>query len=63
MKHFNLVLKQDLPRTTTRQSYKAISRWLRVSARQVESAIDWGKLQSSVTNCMLYGISVNLGKV
>ena len=55
--HLNLELRHDLPRTTTRKEYKQISRWLRLSARIVDDAIDWGKINDHIRDSLLYGYS------
>lgn len=57
MRCFKFKLRHDLPRTTTRESYKAISQWLRLSARKVDESIDWEMVHKRFRDCMLYGTS------
>ncbi len=57
MRHFELTLKHELPRTTTRRVYKSISKWLRTSARIVEKAIDGDEVDRHIYNASVYGYS------
>lgn len=57
-KWFKLRLKQDLPRTTTKQTYKTISHWLRVCEREIRARIDLDSISEAFVDVLTYGKAV-----
>lgn len=61
-KFFDFVIP-DLPRTTTKQEYKAVNHWLRIARRHVHQLMDLKQLQKPLVDLAIYGKSTIRGVV
>lgn len=52
---FRFELKKDLPRTTTKEHYKATKHWLRYCRWRVMQEVDTKALDNAVQNLAVYG--------
>lgn len=54
---FKFELKTDLPRTTTKQEYKSIARWLRICRREVAKRLNpkIPEIRQALFDTVIYG--------
>lgn len=57
---FKFVLNQELPRTTTKQRYKAIMHWLRFARWNVIQKVNVKFVEKALVDLAVYGQSVSM---